>query len=191
MSDELNELKRQMEQATAPRFEAGGELESETASLRAGWLALEELLVAAEAQIEPPMCSVPFVPTSRRRRRMFRRLVALAALLLVAVTLISYLAGRKQTASELAKTKPVPAPARHEPVIARKTATPEPSPGKKTPAAPNKAELAWNDSFDQEFESVGWAIQRAQMDQFAFASKSDELEYQLEGLRKEIEDSSL
>ena len=77
MTDELRGLQRRMEQATTPRLPGRNRLEPETASLRAGWLALEELLVAAESQVEPPTCSVPFVPVPRRRRWTLTRFAAL------------------------------------------------------------------------------------------------------------------
>jgi hypothetical protein len=122
---------------------------------------------------------------------MLTRFAALAASLLVAVTVISYLAAKKAANPDLAKTKPAASPNQHEPAVAHNSVTPDSSPTKKMPAAPNKTELAWNDSFDQEFESANWAIGQAQMDQFAFASKSGQMQYQLENLRQEIEDSSL
>jgi hypothetical protein len=191
MTDDLGKLERRLEQATAPRCEAGDELDPEAASLRAGWLALGDLLVAAQSQVEPPMCSVPFVPASRRQRWMLLRFAALAASLLIAVSVISYLRGRKPTASNLADTQPTANPMQHEPAVAQNPRTPDSSEVEKTPAAASMAEFAWNDSFDQELESAGWAIRQAQSDQFAFASKSDQMQYQLENLRKEFEDSSL
>jgi hypothetical protein len=191
MTDDVRELERRMQQATAPCFEAGTELDPEIASLRAGWLALEELLVVAQSQVEPPMCCVPFVPTPRRKRWMLMRLAALAASLLITVTVISYLAGKKPTTSDLANAKPAATPAQHEPAVAQIPRTPDSPAPQKTPAVASKAELAWNDSFDQEIESAGWAVRQAQLDRYAFASKSGQMQYQLEDLKKEIEDSSL
>jgi hypothetical protein len=191
MSDDLHELEQRMEQATAPRLQAGSDLEPEIASLRSGWLALEELLVAAEPQIKPPVRSVPVVPAPPRKRRMLLRLVALAASLLVVVSVISYIARHKPTDVDLAKKESIAPPMKQEPAVAENRITPSPSPMKKATAAANKSELAWDDTFDQELSSADFAVRQAQMDKFAFASKSSQIQYQIEGLRDEIEGNNL
>ena len=54
MSDELNELERQLEQATARSVPSGAPLDPQTASLREAWLAFGQLLSTAEPAVDQP-----------------------------------------------------------------------------------------------------------------------------------------
>ena len=65
MTDGQRELERRLERATARQCPAEDSLEPETAALRAGWLALGELLEAAQPQADPPPWSmIPARPTA-------------------------------------------------------------------------------------------------------------------------------
>ena len=68
-----------------------------------------------------------------------------------------------------------------------------PTPAVKTsrkPAASGNVE-SWDDSLDQEIEMAGLAIHQVQQEQLASAAASGRVEYQLESLKKDIEDSPL
>lgn len=92
MSKQQDQLRRRLERATAAEFAAdelpNAELpDAETASLREGWVALGQLLVAAYPPTEQPL-ALPSLP--RRKTAVWRNpatVAALTASLLVAATL--------------------------------------------------------------------------------------------------------
>jgi len=87
VSDELDRLKRQLERATASECSTDGSLDAETASLREGWLALGELLEAAEPPVAEPVKLPEPAPPVRCTGRKAAGIAALAVSLLVGLTL--------------------------------------------------------------------------------------------------------
>ena len=181
MTDDLKALERRLEQATARQCSGEDSLEPETAGLRAGWLALGELLEAAQPQVDPPLPRLPPLRAQRRRRRLPVAIAALAASLLIAVTFAWHARWTKPAAT--------PLPQRLE--VAQNGPKPGSSAVKQASTAPSDAELAWESSLDQEIETAGQAIRQLQQDQLASATSSGRLQYQLENLRKDIDESPL
>ena len=77
--DSTRELERCLEQATARHGPEEASLEPETAALRAGWLALGELLEAAQPQVEPPLPRLPPLPAKPRQRWLAATVAAMTA----------------------------------------------------------------------------------------------------------------
>ena len=206
MSDEQSELHRRLEQATARHAAADDEpMDPETAALRAGWLALGDLLEAAQPQIGPVVERLPLPPARRRKRWLPLAIAALAASVIVALASSWLASGTKPPAvspapaPEIAKTNH-PAPAVSSvpavspppvPVIVEKSPTPAVSPVHQSPALSPDADLAWDNSLDEDIELAGRAILQARQDQLASTAAPGRVQYQLENLKKNIEDNSL
>jgi hypothetical protein len=182
--DDLEELKRRMEQATKRRGLADDSLDPETASLRAGWLALGDLLEAAQPRNEPLLGCAPLTPRIRHGHWWLVRVATLAALVLIAVTVISF----------VPRARPTIAPFPRLSDVAGGSVRPGSSSPESTPVVSDNAEnaeIAWDDSLDEEVELAGQAIRQAQIGQLALVSTSGQIQYELESLRKEIEGNSL
>lgn len=180
MTDDLGQLERRLELATARHCPAGDSLEPETAGLRAAWLALGEVLEAAQPQVELPLKRLPPLPAKPHRRWLAATVAAMAASVLIAATVTWYV---RRTMPEAT----VP-PSRG--AIANNEQTPS-APAKKTATTVHDTEFAWDDSLDQEIALAGQAIALAQRDQLASAAASNRVQYQMETLNKELDDSPL
>lgn len=181
MTDDLGELERRLELATARHCPAEVLLEPETAGLRAAWLALGEVLEASQPQVELPLKRLPPLPAKPRRRWLAPMVATMATSALIVVTAAWYVRGTKPA------TAVSPSPA----AIANNShATPSPA-KKRAAAASRDAELAWDDSLDQEIALAGQAIALAQRDRFASAPASNRVQYQMETLGKELDDNPL
>jgi hypothetical protein len=191
MKDDLRQLEAQLEQATAPGFLLGENLPPDTASLRSGWLALGSLLDAAQEETPLPLSELPPSPVRRSNRALPLVLAALAASLLVTVTILAHLRGEK----------PLPASFSQPSGIVRNSASPNSNKAAVAIAEQKQTEidrpffaneeLAWNDSLDDEVESARQAFRHSQQEDFVLASASSEVQYQLETLQIEIDESSL
>ena len=180
MNDETDKLRRQLEAATAPGDVPEETLVAETASLRQGWLALGRLLDAAERPLSESGRGWR-VPVAKRPRRRLVTLVAVAASLLVAVTVAWVframrpadppLPSPEQTASN--EKAPLPeGPDRTKVVQQRQT--------------PSKvAELQWDDSLDEQLVSAGQALVRVQQQ---WSSQGGGFDYLRDGLNQIEED---
>lgn len=189
MTDEMKDLQNRLEQATSRDCPNEGSLDADVAALRAGWLALGELLETAQAQAESRLPRLPPPPAQQRRsRRLPVALAALAASLLVGAAV----AWSLRTAAPV--SSPVPGPSE----IAVKETKPAALASKPTPTVtPNRKTIVsrkiepWSDTLDQEIEMAGRAIRHAGQDQFASVGNAGRVEYQLESLRKDFEDNAL
>jgi hypothetical protein len=199
MTDELRQLEQRLEQATAQCSRSEAPLEPETAALREGWLAFGELLEAAQEVSQQRLPSPPAPTTSWcppqagegssaasvlpqagvRSRWLPITMVALAASVLIALVVAWHVGSMKPIAipsvPEIAKSHPAP---------------PAPA-GKQTPIAAVEVEIAWDDSLDQKIEQTGWEVAQVQQDWLAAAAPSGLVQYQLEQVKKDIEDSPL
>lgn len=190
MNDDSHELERRLEQATAPPGVDEAPLDPEIARLRAGWLALGELLEAAQPQSSPrplaaerPWARAAIIATrpSPHTNWLLVVVAALAASLLIAISVTRHIL------SATPKTTPSALPSQ----FARDGVKPGHSPQDDGTTAVSDAELAWNSSLDQEIEQAGQAIMQLRQNQLASAAVSDQLQYQLENLRQDIEESPL
>ena len=185
MSDEFDKLQRQLEQATAPDCPAESRLDAETASLREGWLALAELLKAAEPASEEPLeLRAPLMPVRRVGPKAVG-LVALAASLLVAVSVAgrwirSDRAGGSGSLSEHALSGVISTD--REPV--------GPGPGQIEPAS-LADRFAWDDPLDQQIASVAQELVRLQQDWDQVDGGFGPLYHGLEAMAEELDQSPL
>ena len=188
MNDDPRELRRRLEQATARAGSDESPLEPETAALRAGWLALGELLEAEQRSSPPrPLGEGPGVRAAgigtrltRRRRWLPIAIAALAASLLIAVSVTWHARG----------LKPATVPSTQPSDFAQNGAKPDAAVNDGSTAA-GDLELAWDSSLDREIEQAGQKIMQLRQDQLASAAVSDRLQYQLEDLSKDLEESPL
>ena len=167
MSDELSKLQRQLEQATAAECPPDAPLDAETASLREGWLALGQLLEAAQPALDEPL-ELPQLP--RRRAPARWKLVGIAVLaasLLVGATLAWSLMRARQPGGL--------------------------SPPPDELASPNvkQDELHWDDSLDEEIALAGQQLVRIQQDWYYLDDPFGPVQHGLEQVAEDIEDDTL
>jgi hypothetical protein len=188
MKDDFIVEQRALEQATATGDLPAERLDAETASLREAWLALGEILEAAQ----PPNSVSPLaleegpgvrVVAPRTRLRWSRLLAAgaLAAALLLAVAAIWTLGSSRPQDNSDKVPKPMVANnhqgARSPGAIAKGGAT---------------ADLPrWDDSFDEQYEQLSWQMLCAQENQVFRTDAFGRAQYRLEQLRETIQADSL
>ena len=182
MSDEFDNLRHQLERATAPEGRAEGPLDAETASLREGWLALGELLKAAEPPAEVPLeLREPRGPR-RRGARTAAAIAALAASLAIAASL---------AARWFPGDRVVRGPAFSEEAISEKmeTAQPRVEPAPETASLEDR--LAWDDPLDQRIALAAQRIVGVQQDWDRVDGAFDPLYSGLEEMAEELDQSPL
>ena len=177
MNDELKELERRLTLATASRLADVKDLDADAADLRAGWLALGELLQRTELDPGEPKLYLPQPAVALRGRLGLS--IATLALALVASLLI---------AATLFLRHPAAAPGGATIAQFRPTAN---AGTVKVPALPANAATAWNDSLDAEIASAGLAVREVRENELAMATASDQIQYQMELLKRELEANPL
>jgi hypothetical protein len=191
MTDDLRELECRLEQATARHSPAEEALEPETAALRAGWLALGELLEAAQPQADPPLLPLP-QPAVPRRSLPAVTIAVLAASLLVAVTIAWSARGPQSTAMRLQSPSPRASHLADSGVTLSSSAAQQTPKTTTTQTLPAANELAtWDDSLDQQISAVATALASVQEDWHAPLGGSSAIEYQLQQIKKDIEGDTL
>jgi hypothetical protein len=201
MKEDLENMQRLLEQATADGKTPVGMLDAESASLREAWLAFGELLEAAQ----PPAGAVvqlphqleqegqgsrrsPLLPGAGQRVRAVRRpnqlrrwllpvggLLAASLLIAVAMAWMLRDANRQEVAA--------PALLRTEPVIAAASTSPSP-----TNASPSPSAVAtWDDSLDAQVTQLGQRVASAKVNQFASTDDFASMQYRIERLRQEVQ----
>jgi len=181
MTDELRELEQRLAQATAPRSGSQAPLDSEAAALREAWLAFGEMLEAA-GEVTPgrlPSPPAPLPYADARSRWLPIAMVALAASVLVAIAV----------AWHVARVKPSALPS--VPQIAESHPAPAAPAAKQVPIVAVETEIAWDDALDQRIEQAGWEVAQVQQDWLAAGASSGFVRYQMEQVKKDIEDSPL
>jgi len=181
VSDELNKLRRRLEQATAAERPSGVPLDAETASLREGWLALGQLLEAAQPALgEPLKLREPVERTSRAR---WRRAGAVAAALLIGVTSAWEWtrSGRHDGASSMPALSSRTAADIEHPV----------APSKQPQLAPTEDELEWNDPLDQQITLVAQEVVRVQQDWYRLDEAFSPVHRGLEQMEADLEENTL
>ena len=155
MNDEPSELERRLERATAPECPSDPPQDAETAALRDGWLALGQLLEAAQPSGEPfQLRSMP-----ERTRRVGRWPVvaaAVAASLLLGVALAWKLVGGGAV-DDVSRLDG--AVAAHVPPGTGANVAPKP-----TLSEPVVDDLPWDDPLDQQIASVAEEVVRVQQE---------------------------
>ena len=186
MNDETDKLRRQLEAATAPGDVPEETLDAETGSLRQGWVALDRLLEAAEGPLSEPGRGWR-VPVARRPRRRLVTLVAVAASLLVAVTVAWVFRAMRPADAPLPSPEQIASDKKTPPV-----AEPDRTHVAQQEQAPSKvAELPWDDSLDEQLVSAGQALVRVQQQ---WSSQGGSFDYVRQGLyqiEEDFDDDSL
>jgi len=192
MTDDLRELEAQLEQATRRGSDLGDNLPPETAALRAGWLALEGLLDAAQTETQLPLSQLPPAPARHFRRVLVAAVAALAASVLIAATMTTYFRNVGPIRGSISESSGIASnggdasePQRQQVVFV------EPKQEEPDQAVGGNGEIAWDDSLDDEVESVRQAFRHTQHEDFALASAASDVQYQLELLQIELDESSL
>lgn len=191
MNDESNQLERRLEQATARQLPADTTLDSETAALREGWLALGQLLDAAESVSGPaaPLPSVPPAPAPRSWQWL-GAVVALAVSLLVAGVVTWQLfpgrdSGERGSGQHAVKNPaPVPSPQSVQP--------PEPL------GVPEKSQLvtrpvqeSWDGTLDEGITKAYQELISIEQDWTGFNSMSASVSTKLEEISQELAQNTI
>jgi len=182
MNDELRKLERQLEQATAGRDSPKAALDSQAASLREAWLAFGQLLEAATSTPSASPGAMPWAPPRVHRRWLLPAALALAASLLVALTVAWGVRGHGPPAGPGGAAKELAS-------SGGKEATPAPEP--TGPALLPDVELAWDDTLDSEIASAGRAVVSVRHDWLGRADGSSAVRYGLRQLDEDLRDSPL
>ena len=225
MSDDLNTLQRRLELITAPQLPANVELDQESAELRATWSAFGKLLDAARAGVEPPTRelptrTLPAPPAGRRGQWPLVAAVALAATVLLAVTVAAHLHARPgstaaRSPADVAVKSPDVAPrpavaSGNRPVkfslfikgVAPSSAATSASrpvrvsvrwtsaAAKPKAVASRDTRWQWHDPLDQEMDRVGAAVMQARDNSFASAAGPGLTQPQFTEIRKGIDVAS-
>jgi hypothetical protein len=187
VSDALDPLQPRLERATARECPGDGSLDAETASLREGWLALGELLQAIEPSAERPFELRALPKDTRRVGRPATALAALAACLLVAVTL----AGTWMTMTPRGAGRPLSFA--KEPVGEKTTAHAGPAVAQREELQPESLpdSLVWDDPLDQQIASVAQQVVRIQQDWDQVDGAFGPVYHGLEEMAEELEQTRL
>ena len=186
MNDESKQLERRLEQATARQLPADTTLDSETAALREGWLALGQLLEAAESASGPaaPLPAVPPVP-ARRSWTWLGVVAALAASLLVAGLATWQLfpgsdTGQHAKAPEAARTPQSVQP--QEPVHI---------PEKTQLATKSGQDSSWDGTLDESITNAYQELIGIEQDWTGFSGISASVSARLEEISQELAQSTI
>jgi len=198
MNDESKRLQEMLERATAPGDEMPADLDAETKSLREGWLALGKLLEDAQFASGRSLDSWRVTPRSASRRWPLALVAAVAASLLLAVglTLVSRLMDRPGTAQPNPPTMARDDHPASDPGLKSATAVAQSPNTEHQTQEPetqtlNNSDLAWDNSLDEEIETVARAAALARQDWYAGAGNWRSVERGLDEIKKDIEDGTL
>ena len=179
MRDDLNNLNRILEQATAIEDVPEVDLDPEARSLRKAWLDFGRLLEAGKPSEEIPHDRWVAPRPSRARRRLLASGALVAASLLIGVAMTWIL--RDTDRSERS----------FSPVV-EKAAAINPSGTtlvqQQRPTTSASNELPWDDSLDEQIAQVGWEMIYAQQD---VNDAGGLIQYGIEQMQKELEENSL
>jgi hypothetical protein len=178
MNDALNELQRQLEQATARDGAQQAPSDPETAALREAWTALGRLLAAAQPA-EQTLLDRWKRPPSRPPRRWFRS-PAVGLAVSLAVCAVAAWAWWGCGVPRPAKT-----PAQH---AARSASPPLASPKvvAQRPAQSSINEPQWDDTLDEQFARLGQRVIRVEQDWTSQAVAHAVKQYEREQVRQDV-----
>jgi hypothetical protein len=188
MNDDLRQLARQLEQATAGPDAPKAALDPQTASLREAWLAFGQLLEAATSTPGALPEAMPWTPPRGHRRWLLPAALAMAASLLVALTVAWGVSGHGPLAGPGGAPKEV---ASNGGKHIGPTPAPEPISPTVSPAAAPAVELAWDDTLDSEIVSAGRAVVSVGHDWLGRAAGSTAVPYGLSQLNEDLRESPL
>ena len=190
MNDDLRKLERQLEQATAGRDAPRAALDPQTASLREAWLAFGQLLEAATSTPAASPGAMSWTPPREHRRWLVPAALALAASLLVGLTVAWGVRGHGPFARPGGAAIEVASNGGKEATPDPEATPPAVSPA-DSPADSPAAELAWDDTLDSEIASAGRAVVSVRHDWLGLAEGSSAVRYGLRRLEEDLRDSPL
>ncbi len=198
MSEDIKKLEERLEKATAPGDTIDVGLDAETTSLREGWLALGQLLEAAQPpSAGPPELQYPTPASPLRRRKPAAwktpaALAALAASLLVAALLTwsfvgeSGVNGRQDQQIVQDEKIETQSPAAIENVPPTALVKDE-----RQPSDSAGDDLDWDAPLDTAITAAGQEMLRIQADWYASDDTSSSLYYRMQQMRKDLSDNTL
>ena len=188
MRDEPSQLRDRLEQATAAECPPDATLDAETASLREGWVALGQLLEAAQPGLDEPFeFRQPLRQTTRTRRRL-AAVATLAASLMVAVVLAWALMQRGGLGDRASLPQQIALPGAGQ-TSKPSVALVEEIQGE--PHADGTDGFDWSDSLDDQIAMAGQQVVRIQQDWHRLDDAFGPMHRGLEQMEQDIEESEL
>ncbi len=175
MREDIEKIEEQLEKATASGDTIDAGLDAEATSLREGWLALGQLIEAAQpSSAGPPELQYPTQAAPLQRRKLIGRktlatLAVLAASLLVAAIVTLSLV---EDQADAVKDRPQ--------ITQVKRSTTD-----------TDDVLAWDCSLDTEITAAGQEMLRIQADRYALDDTSSALYYRIQQMRQDLSDNTL
>jgi len=180
MNEDIQELERVLERATASTAPPECDMDANTAALREAWRVWGRLLRTAETPMDPAVAR-RMAPRFARRRW----LAAAAGLLAASVAIGAATAWIAGSARHLEQASSLPATAgpanTKAPLVA----------ARRAPAAGTSNESQWDDLFDDQIAQVGRELISAQQGWSLHADAFDLVRSRLEEIHAEIETGQL
>lgn len=181
MSDELNQLRRQLEQATSAEVPPDVSLDDQTRSLRQTWLALGQLLETAQPAPDEPLQLRPMPRRTVRSRWRLAAVAVLAASLLVGVALALSWLGRTPS-GQIATPKSSQD---------KKSARPEEEQRPPAVVEDQADEWDWDDSLDEQIAMAGQEVVLVQQGWHDLDDAFGSVQVGLEEIEEDIQDETL
>ena len=179
-------LADKLHRATSRNLPADAELDAQTAALRDGWLALSQLLEAADAEQPEPVVTLPAAAIAVRPGKLWLAIFALAASLLLVAAGAWLVATRWNTVggggSQVA-TSPQPKD-EVSPGVA-------PVPSNAVANDAINGELAWDDALDDRIADASEAARRVQTVSRGADRDLDFVNWRLEEISRDLATDSL
>jgi hypothetical protein len=192
VTEDLSQLERRLEQATASDGASDGPLDAETASLREGWLALTERLKAVQ-----PAAASPLVWREPRRSRRYEGRRALAVIAVAASLVMGVaVAGRMVRTDRVGPVAAFSAPSAGSAELAARASTTDPvQPGAPSDQRGETEQVPtvrdWDDPLDQQIAAAGDEIAGVHRDWDHLDDALGTLYYGLDQVERDLEESSL
>ena len=173
--EDTKKIEEQLQQATAPGDTLDAALDAETTSLREGWLALDQLIEAAQPpstgqpELQYPTQAAPLQQRKLLGRKTLAALAALAASLVVAAIVTQ---SRVEDQPDAVKDRPQITQVERSGTDADDI-------------------LAWDCSLDTEITAAGQEMLRIQADRYASDDTSSALYYRIQQMRQDLNDNTL
>ena len=198
MSNDTNKLVEQLEKATAPGNAFDATLDADTRSLREGWLALDQLIEAAQpASACPPVVQYPTQAIASKRHglvgtKTLSAAAVLAASLLVAAlvtwSLVERLPNDGRQNQEIVKDQPNEA---QSPSAVEKAQEPVLVKDQQSPSGSSGDDFDWDASLDSEIAAAGQEMLRIQSDWYASDDTSSAIYYRMQQMQQDLGGNAL
>lgn len=198
MTDDQDQLAKQLERATSAEISAMESLDDESSALREGWLALGQLLEADRKHHGEPLRLGP--PARRPKQRYLMAMIAAAASLLIGAGITWSLISTNRQPESTARSVTKDPAARSSADPAKEVGDPE-TPGtvlvpRETLRRPERKAVAsgswdWGDSLDEEIAQAGQAMVAVQQDWRHLEDTFEPVYHRLEAMEEDMNDSTL